>query len=142
MALQKSIRNHRNRSVSNHWSIICITRLFFWMAGTMEEMSSKTFLDVTHPAHRDTDRANVEKMWRGEIPAYRTEKRYIAKWRHSLGKLVRIPHEEPDTLHALNEFRAFIENQRTSFHELVQERTSDEEMQEKTFAALMALVSH
>lgn len=46
---------------------------------TVEEMSGKTFLDVTHPAHRDADRENVEKMWRGEIPQYTTEKRYVTK---------------------------------------------------------------
>jgi PAS domain S-box-containing protein len=44
-----------------------------------EEMSAKTFLDVTHPDHRETDRKNVEKMWQGKIRHYRTEKRYIAK---------------------------------------------------------------
>jgi two-component system sensor histidine kinase/response regulator len=45
---------------------------------TTEEMSRRTFLDVTHPEHRAADRENVEKLWRGEIPHYRTEKRYIA----------------------------------------------------------------
>ncbi len=46
---------------------------------TAEEMNRKTFLDVTHPDHREADKANVEKMWQGEIPHYRTEKRYITK---------------------------------------------------------------
>jgi PAS domain S-box-containing protein len=46
---------------------------------TIEEMSDKTFLDVTHPAHRDADRQNVEKMWRGETQHYKTEKRYLAR---------------------------------------------------------------
>ncbi|MBN2593967.1 MAG: PAS domain S-box protein, partial [Sedimentisphaerales bacterium] len=46
---------------------------------TTGEMSGKTFLDVTHPAHRNADRENVEKMWRGEIQHYMTEKRYLAK---------------------------------------------------------------
>ncbi len=46
---------------------------------TTEEMNTRTFLDVTHPEHRETDRQNLEKMWRGEISTYRTEKRYIAK---------------------------------------------------------------
>jgi len=44
-----------------------------------EEMCGRTFLDVTHPDHRETDRANVERMWRGEIPFYRTVKRYLTK---------------------------------------------------------------
>lgn len=44
-----------------------------------EEMNEKTFLEVTHPEHRDTDRENVERLWQGQIPCYRTEKRYLAK---------------------------------------------------------------
>ena len=46
---------------------------------TAEEISTKTFLELTHPDHRDTDRENVEKMWQGKIHHYRTEKRYVAK---------------------------------------------------------------
>jgi PAS domain S-box-containing protein len=46
---------------------------------TAEEMNSLTFLDVTHPEHRAADRENVEKLWQGEIPCYKTEKRYLAK---------------------------------------------------------------
>ncbi len=46
---------------------------------TSEEMNGLTFLDVTHPEHRAADRDNVERLWQGEIPIYRTEKRYLAK---------------------------------------------------------------
>lgn len=46
---------------------------------TEEEMSSKTFLEVTHPEHRPIDRENTEKIWQQKIPYYRTEKRYIKK---------------------------------------------------------------
>lgn len=46
---------------------------------TVEEMNSKTFLEVTHPEHREQDRQSMEKLWQGEIPEYRTQKRYIAK---------------------------------------------------------------
>jgi PAS domain S-box-containing protein len=46
---------------------------------TADEMSSKTFLEVTHPEHRNIDKENVERMWREEIPNYITEKRYVAK---------------------------------------------------------------
>jgi PAS domain S-box-containing protein len=46
---------------------------------TAEEMGNKTFLDVTYPAHHQADRENVEKMWRGEIQHYMTEKRYLTK---------------------------------------------------------------
>jgi PAS domain S-box-containing protein len=46
---------------------------------TAKEVNSRTFLDVTHPDHREMDRKNVEKVWQGKLPHYRTEKRYIAK---------------------------------------------------------------
>jgi len=46
---------------------------------TEEEMNTRTFLDVTYPEHRRTDRENGEKLWEGKIPNYRTEKRYITK---------------------------------------------------------------
>jgi PAS domain S-box-containing protein len=46
---------------------------------TPEEMNRMTFLDVTHPEHSAANRENVEKLWQGQIPCYRTEKRYVAK---------------------------------------------------------------
>jgi PAS domain S-box-containing protein len=46
---------------------------------TLEEMTNVTFLDVTHPDYRETDKKNIEKMWRGDLPLYQTEKRYITK---------------------------------------------------------------
>lgn len=67
---------------------------------TAEEMSSRTFLDVTHPDHRVTDRENVEKMWQGKIDHYRTEKRYIAKngdihWGSLSASLIRAQGDKP-----------------------------------------------
>jgi two-component system, cell cycle sensor histidine kinase and response regulator CckA len=54
--------------------------IFCQMLGYTEgEMNSKTFLEVTHPEHRDVDRENVENMWEGKLLHYRTQKRYIAK---------------------------------------------------------------
>ena len=46
---------------------------------TKSEMNNKMFQNVSHPEHREQDRQNLEKMWRGKIPAYRTETRYITK---------------------------------------------------------------
>ena len=46
---------------------------------TEEELKSKTLIDVTHPDNRKADRENVEKMWQGKIPHYRTLKSYITK---------------------------------------------------------------
>jgi two-component system sensor kinase FixL len=44
-----------------------------------DELTGKTFLDVTHPEHCTADRDNIERLWQGRIPYYRTEKRYVAK---------------------------------------------------------------
>ena len=67
---------------------------------TAAEMNTRTFLDVTHPENREQDRQNVDKLWRGEIPAYRTEKRYIAKngdvrWGSLSASLIREQTGEP-----------------------------------------------
>lgn len=66
--------------INNDKKFFTANAAFCSMLGyTQEEMNARTFLDVTHPEHRKIDRMNVEKMWRGEIPSYRTEKRYIKK---------------------------------------------------------------
>ena len=53
---------------------------FCSMLGYSEkELQSLTFKDLTHPDHLAEDIANVGKLLRGEIPLYRTEKRYIKK---------------------------------------------------------------
>jgi PAS domain S-box-containing protein/putative nucleotidyltransferase with HDIG domain len=43
------------------------------------ELRELHFTDITHPDHRETDVTGVERATRGEIPAYRAEKRYIRK---------------------------------------------------------------
>jgi len=44
-----------------------------------EEFAHLTFRDITHPDHLEADTANVERLVRGEIPVYKTEKRYVTK---------------------------------------------------------------
>ena len=46
---------------------------------TEEELISLTFADITHPDHIEKDRDAVARLFKGEIPVYRTEKRYIKK---------------------------------------------------------------
>ena len=46
---------------------------------TEQELADLTFKEITHPEHVGVDIENVEKLARGEIPVYKTEKRYIAK---------------------------------------------------------------
>jgi len=44
-----------------------------------EELKLFTFRDFTHPEHVDDDELSLLKLLAGEIPIYRTEKRYICK---------------------------------------------------------------
>ncbi|MBI5688069.1 MAG: PAS domain S-box protein [Verrucomicrobia bacterium] len=46
---------------------------------TEEELASLTSKDITHPEHLKQDVESVENLLRGDIPVYRTEKRYIRK---------------------------------------------------------------
>jgi PAS domain S-box-containing protein len=53
---------------------------FCKMLGYTEgELTSLTAKDITHPEHLNQDVESVKKLLQGEIPAYRTEKRYIRK---------------------------------------------------------------
>jgi PAS domain S-box-containing protein len=46
---------------------------------SQQELVSLTFRDLTHPDHLERDSEAVSALIRGEIAAYRTEKRYIRK---------------------------------------------------------------
>jgi PAS domain S-box-containing protein len=43
------------------------------------ELLERTFIDITHPDDVKKDKALAEKLFRGEIPSYRLEKRFITK---------------------------------------------------------------
>ncbi|MDN5203386.1 PAS domain S-box protein [Fulvivirgaceae bacterium BMA10] len=64
---------------------LAINKAMCRMMGYSEkELSEKTFLDITHPedVHKDTKLA--EQIFKGEIPFYKMEKRFI----HKKGKIV------------------------------------------------------
>ena len=44
-----------------------------------EELRTMAFTDITHPEHVQNDVEQMRRLLRGELPVYRTEKRYIAK---------------------------------------------------------------
>jgi PAS domain S-box-containing protein len=46
---------------------------------TVEELNQITFKEITHPDHLGSDIENIERLMRGEISIYQTEKRYITK---------------------------------------------------------------
>jgi PAS domain S-box-containing protein len=49
------------------------------MGYSADELRSMNFEDLTHPDHLKQDMENVKKVGRGEIPFYRTEKKYLNK---------------------------------------------------------------
>ncbi len=49
-----------------------------------KEFASKSFVDITHPDDIGNDIENIKKLGIGEIPFYKTEKRYI----HKTGEIV------------------------------------------------------
>jgi PAS domain S-box-containing protein len=55
---------------------------------TLEDLADKKFMEITHPEDRVADRAGFERMLRGEIPSYSSEKRLLHKDGHSIWCLV------------------------------------------------------
>ena len=54
--------------------------------------------------------------------------------------LVRIPHEEDECLNVFLKYERFIRERERRLHELIAERTADEDMQEKIYDALLLLL--
>ncbi len=46
---------------------------------TESELLTKSFVDITHPEHVGSDVESIKRVARGEIPSYRTEKRYVRR---------------------------------------------------------------
>ena len=46
---------------------------------TEDELTRLTFVDITHPDHVTQDLEAVRRLYAGEIPYYKSEKRYIKK---------------------------------------------------------------
>jgi len=67
-------------TVAEDFRFLSANKAFCRMLGySQEELTSRNFEDITHPDHIADDRASIKKLLRGEIPIYRTEKRYIRK---------------------------------------------------------------
>jgi diguanylate cyclase (GGDEF)-like protein/PAS domain S-box-containing protein len=65
-------------SRSGHY--IQVNNKFCSLVGySAEEIRAMTFLDLTHPADRDRNRTLAEQLWKGQIPSYSIEKRFVRK---------------------------------------------------------------
>jgi len=57
-----------------------VNRAYCRMTGYSEnELTSMTFSDITHPDDRAADLEPARQLYAGEVPYYRTEKRYVRK---------------------------------------------------------------
>lgn len=56
--------------------------------------------------------------------------------------LVRVPHDDAVCSRTLEDYRSFIEYRDERVKELIHERTSDEEIQDKILVALLSLINH
>ncbi|MCP4696544.1 MAG: PAS domain S-box protein [Gammaproteobacteria bacterium] len=66
--------------VGRNFNFLSVNTAFCQMLGyTARELLSLTFPEITHPEHRGTDIDYAKKLFRGEIPVYQTEKRYLKK---------------------------------------------------------------
>jgi PAS domain S-box-containing protein len=67
---------------------------------TQEELSLRTFVDITHPDDVGKDKELAAKLFRGEIPSYRLQKRFRTKdgqlaWLDLSAFVIRDEHGEP-----------------------------------------------
>lgn len=65
-----------------------------------EELRGRSFVDITHPDHRERDLAQVQRLARGEIDRYEVDKRYLRKdgrvvWGRASVALVRSDDGQP-----------------------------------------------
>ncbi len=78
-----------------------INQTFYDIAGyTYEEMSERTWEDITYQEDLDVELELIRRVWEKEIDSYTMEKRYIRKdgsiiWVNLIGTLVRSPNGEP-----------------------------------------------
>ncbi|MBI5404259.1 MAG: PAS domain S-box protein [Ignavibacteriae bacterium] len=66
--------------VGSDLKFLRVNKGFCEMIGyTESELSAMTFKEITHPDYLSNDILNVEKLFKGEINLYNTEKKYIKK---------------------------------------------------------------
>jgi PAS domain S-box-containing protein len=66
--------------VSLDYRFLRVNKAFCDMLGyTPEELAALTFVDITYPDDLEEDLALAERLFKGEIPNYKLEKRYITK---------------------------------------------------------------
>jgi len=76
----------------------------FLLGYSVAEMQTMTFPEITHPDHIQKDSESVQRLLRGELATYRTEKRYLTKSGKELWGLLHMS----VVRNATGEFRHFL----------------------------------
>jgi PAS domain S-box-containing protein len=92
---------------------------------TEQELVQRTFADITHPDDIREDMALAERLFRGEIPSFRLQKRYVKKngqiiWINLTGSLIRTQNGEP--LYALAMVEDITEVKRSQEESLARQK--------------------
>ncbi|MFQ5457512.1 MAG: PAS domain S-box protein, partial [Myxococcota bacterium] len=124
------------------FSFLSVNRTLCDMLGyTEREMEGLKFPDVTHPDDVDKDVSLAEKVFRGEIPHYAIEKRYLKKdgavlWINLTASVIRDKDERP--LYGLAMIEDITERRRASgeLEERVRERTRALSASEEKFRTI------
>jgi len=92
---------------------------------TEQELVQRTFADITHPDDIREDIALAERLFRGEIPSFRLQKRYVKKngqiiWINLTGSLIRTQNGEP--LYALAMVEDITEVKRSQEESLARQK--------------------
>lgn len=80
--------------VDQAYQLAQVNRALCDMLGYAEnELTRKTFVEITHPEDVDRDVEQAQKLFAGEIPRYRLEKRYVKKtgepvWINLIGTVI------------------------------------------------------
>jgi len=73
--------------VDSNQAYLAVNKAFCSMVGySHEELMSLSYGAISHPDNLEENVRNAWALWRGEIPHYKTEKRYI----HKSGKIVSV----------------------------------------------------
>lgn len=105
-----------NVLASQDYRLIRVNAALCRMLGYSEnELVRMSFRDITHPEHIERDTRHVAMLWAGQIPVYKTEKRYLRKdgtaiWASTAVSLIRDEHDKP--MYALSMIEDITESKR------------------------------
>jgi PAS domain S-box-containing protein len=112
--------------VARDYRLLKVNNALCRMVGySEEELTQKTFADITHPDDVRADVRQAERLFRGEIPSFRMQKRYVKKtgeiiWINLTASIIHGPDDAP--LHGLAMVEDITEIKRTQEEALVRQK--------------------